>query len=90
MTIPEALALAAQHHKAGRLQAAEEIYRQILSAEPDQPDALNNLGLIAHQTGNHKAAVEYISRAIREKGDVAALWLPVWWAISPRLLSASG
>ena len=38
-TIPEALALAAQHHQAGRLQEAEEIYRQILWSEPDHPAA---------------------------------------------------
>jgi hypothetical protein len=31
-TISEALAIAIQHHQAGRLQAAEQIYRQILAA----------------------------------------------------------
>jgi tetratricopeptide (TPR) repeat protein len=66
-TISEALAAAAQHHQAGRLEAAEKMYRQILSAAPDQPDAHHNLGLIAHQIGNHKAAVDYILRAIPAK-----------------------
>ena len=36
-TISEALAIAVQHHQAGRLQAAEQIYRQILAAQPNQP-----------------------------------------------------
>ena len=33
-TIAEALSLAVQHHQAGRLQAAGQIYRQILAVEP--------------------------------------------------------
>jgi len=60
----EVLAAAIQHHQAGRLQEAEALYRQILQAQPDHPDALNNLGLIAQQVGRYDAAVEYFSRAI--------------------------
>jgi protein O-GlcNAc transferase len=50
-TIPEALAIAIHHHQNGRLQAAEQIYRQILQAEPDEADALHLLGVLAHQVG---------------------------------------
>jgi tetratricopeptide (TPR) repeat protein len=71
-TISEALAIALQHHQAGRLQAAEQIYRQILQAEPDQPDALHLLGVIAHQGGKHAIAVAYIARAIELKENEAA------------------
>lgn len=71
-TIPEALAIAIQHHQAGRLQAAEQIYRQILQAEPNQADALHLLGVMAHQMGRHQAAVEYIGRAIGVQGKVPA------------------
>ena len=67
-TISEALAIAIQHHQAGRLQAAEQIYRQILAVEPNQADALHLLGVIAHQVGKHEVAVEYIRRAIGLKG----------------------
>jgi Flp pilus assembly protein TadD len=70
-TIPEAFALALQHHRAGRLQAAEQIYRQILQAMPNHPDATHLLGVIAHQVGQHEAAAEYIRRAIALKEDVA-------------------
>ena len=69
-TISEKLAIAIQHHQAGRLEAAEEIYREILVVAPDQPEALHLLGTIAHQMGQHKAAIEYIERAIRQKGGV--------------------
>jgi tetratricopeptide (TPR) repeat protein len=66
-TIPEALAIALQHHQAGRLPAAEQIYRQILDAEPDHAEALNLLGVVQAQAGRHQLAVEYISRALAVK-----------------------
>ena len=71
-TISEAMATAIQHHQAGRLQAAEQIYRQVLQVEPRQVDALHLLGVIASQVGRPEVAVEYIGRAIGLKGDVAA------------------
>jgi predicted O-linked N-acetylglucosamine transferase (SPINDLY family) len=73
-TISEALAIAGQHHQAGRLQAAEQIYRQILVVEPNQADAIHFLGVIAHQVGKHELAVEYIGRAIALNGGVAAFY----------------
>ena len=72
-TIPEALAIAIQHHQAGRLQAAEQIYRQILAVEPNHADAWHLLGVIAHQVGKHQIAVEYIGRAIGVKGECGGL-----------------
>jgi tetratricopeptide (TPR) repeat protein len=70
-TISEALAIAVQHHQAGRLQAAEQIYRKILAVEPNQCDAWHLLGVINAQTGNHQRAVEYIYRALAVKPDWA-------------------
>jgi predicted O-linked N-acetylglucosamine transferase (SPINDLY family) len=71
-TISEALAIAVRHHQAGRLQAAEEIYRQVLAVEPNHTEAIHLLGVIAHQAGRHRIAVEYIGRAIELNGMVAA------------------
>jgi tetratricopeptide (TPR) repeat protein len=71
-TISEALAIAIQHHQAGRLQVAEQIYRQILAVEPNHADAWHLLGAIAHQVGKNEVAVEYIERAIRLIGSEAA------------------
>jgi len=53
------------HHQAGRLGPAQEIYRQVLAREPNHPDALHLLGLIAHQAGDNAAAVQLIERAIK-------------------------
>src|SRR5271157_1906523 len=71
-TIPDVLAIAIQHHQAGRLQAAEQIYRQILAVEPNHADALHLLSVVASQVGNHKVAVEYIRKAIELNGTEAA------------------
>lgn len=61
---PRLLQVALAHHQAGRLSEAEAIYRQILGAAPEQPDALHFLGVIAHQLGRNEIAVELISKAI--------------------------
>src|SRR5258707_321142 len=71
-TISEARAIALQHHQAGRLETAEQIYRQILMPEPNQPDALHLLGVVTHRLGNHAAAIEYISRAVSLKATEPA------------------
>jgi Tfp pilus assembly protein PilF len=52
------------HHQAGRLAAAEQGYRQVLSADPRQPDALHMLGVLAYQTGKNEAAAALIGQAI--------------------------
>ena len=71
-TIPEALALAFEHHQAGRLAEAEQIYRQVLQAEPNQVDALHLLGVLARQVGKHEIALQYIGRAIALHANVAS------------------
>lgn len=60
----EALRTALQHHQAGRLQEAEAIYRQILQVEPNHPDALHLVGVIAHHDGRHQIAIDCICQAI--------------------------
>lgn len=69
-SISEALTIAVQHHQAGRLQAAEQLYRQVLAIDPQQVDALHLLGVIAHQAGRHEMAVELIRAAIRLNASV--------------------
>ena len=56
MTPQEALDNALDHHQAGRLGQAEAIYRQILSHQPNHPDALHMLGVLAHQMNQNDAA----------------------------------
>lgn len=62
--VQQALGLAAQHHGAGRLPEAENIYQQILKNNPNQPNALYFLGQLAHQVGRNEIAVELFSKAL--------------------------
>jgi len=64
LSIPAAFELALQHHQAGRLAEAEALYRQILMAQPGQPDALHLLGVVAQQSGRPEIAVELIRQAL--------------------------
>ena len=64
LTVQQALDLAVQHHAAGRLSQAENIYQQILQNDPKQPVALHLLGVISHQTGNNETAVGLITKAL--------------------------
>jgi len=63
-TIAEALNHAATLHRAGELDQAEGIYRQVLAVDQRNADAWHLLGLVAHARGAHPAAAEYIGRAI--------------------------
>src|SRR5512134_1269713 len=63
-SIPGLIRAAIEYHQAGRLPQAEAIYQQVLQMQPDHPDALHLLGLIAHQVGKNEIAVMLISKAI--------------------------
>jgi predicted O-linked N-acetylglucosamine transferase (SPINDLY family) len=52
-------------HQAGRLPEAEELYRAILNAKPDDFDCLHLLGVIYHQRGDHEQAVRHIDAALK-------------------------
>lgn len=62
-TVPEALKVALQHFQAGRLSQAEQLYRQILQQQPEQPEVLQRLGDIAQKTGQTDAAIAYHTKA---------------------------
>ncbi len=70
--IQEAFSAALGHHRAGRLNEAERLYRQILQADPCHADALHLLGVLAHQAGRNDVAVDLIGRAIAQNGRIPA------------------
>ncbi|MBF0214329.1 MAG: tetratricopeptide repeat protein [Magnetococcales bacterium] len=55
---------ALEHHQAGRLQEAENLYRQIIRAEPRHQDAHNLLGFLLHQKGERDEAILSIRKAL--------------------------
>jgi predicted O-linked N-acetylglucosamine transferase (SPINDLY family) len=62
---------ALHYHQRGQLPQAEQLYQQILQAEPQHVAALHLLGVIAYQMGRHDRAIEYIRDALRLQPDLA-------------------
>jgi predicted O-linked N-acetylglucosamine transferase (SPINDLY family) len=58
------------HHEAGELEQAEALYRKALETDPEHPEALHLLGLVAYQQGDFPKAIELISRALPELDDL--------------------
>ncbi|HEY3308658.1 MAG TPA: tetratricopeptide repeat protein [Desulfuromonadaceae bacterium] len=59
--------IAIEHFMAGRLPPAEDVCRQIIGFEPNNPDALHILGMIAHKNGENDVAINFISKAIQSE-----------------------
>jgi len=58
------LAITLEMHQAGQLPSAAQLYQRILAADKDNADALHLLGVLRHQQGDNKQAVELIGRAV--------------------------
>ena len=66
------LEIALEHHRAGRLQEAEARYRQLLSEDPNNPDAAHWLGLLILQSGRAAEAVPLLEKAVALRPHDAA------------------
>jgi Flp pilus assembly protein TadD len=62
--VAELMDQALADHQAGRLEAAEHVYRQVLAGWPEHADGLHLLGVVLHQRGNNAEAADLIYRAI--------------------------
>ena len=69
-----ALQLAISHHQRGELDAAEAIYAEVLRHEPRRADALNFMGMLQFQRGEHERALELLKRA----SQIAPRHAPIW------------
>ena len=63
------MALAAEHHQAGRLEQAEKLCRQVLQKNPGHVDALRMLGLIAAAAGDLEDAEHLLRQALENAPD---------------------
>jgi tetratricopeptide (TPR) repeat protein len=71
----ERIAKAAEHHRAGRLEEAEAIYREILGRNPRNLEALRLLALIAMKTEHYGQAESLLKRAVEIAPDFLAAWI---------------
>lgn len=63
--------VALSHLQAGRLIEAETLCRRILEVEPNKPEVLHMLGVIAYQAGMYDVAVDLIRGALEFAPNVA-------------------
>ncbi len=71
LTLQQALDLAMEHHRSGRFAEAEQLYRQLIQAEPQNPDLVHLLGLVAFHGRRLGPAQEMIERAIAMNPGIA-------------------
>ena len=59
-------------HQSGKTTEAEDWYRRILRARPENVDATYLLGEIANRSGRHERAIELIGKALAANDTIAA------------------
>lgn len=69
--LSDELRAAVEHHRAGRLDKAEDLYRGALRRRPDHPDILHLLGLVALDRGRPERAIQLIGKALQALPDFA-------------------
>ena len=75
LTIDQALRQGVAAHKDGKLQDAERLYRAILQAQPNHPDANHNLGVLAVAVGKPLEALPLFKLAVETNPQVEQFWL---------------
>jgi tetratricopeptide (TPR) repeat protein len=75
LTIDQALQQAIEAHKAGQLQDAERLYRAILQAQPQHPDANHNLGVLAVSVNKAEVALPLFKTALEADPSQGQFWL---------------
>jgi tetratricopeptide (TPR) repeat protein len=82
------LALGVQYHERGALREAEQVYCQVLQADPQNPEALFYQGVLDTQLGRPQLAIDHLNQAIAIRPGVAAfhcyLGLAYWAAGQPQ------
>jgi len=71
LSVPEALALAREHLQGSRRADAEALCVMVLQTEPENPDALHMMGLLAHLAGRQGIALALMEKAARLQPGVA-------------------
>jgi Tfp pilus assembly protein PilF len=63
-SLPEALQAGLEHHRAGRLLEAEQMYLHVLSLHPRHAGAVHLLGLLAFQAGRLDVSEQLLTQAV--------------------------
>ena len=73
-TLPAALGISKNYHRANRLVEAEQGYRQILEVQPQNSKALNGLAVIAQRKGEFKTAENLLTNLLQIQPNNTRVW----------------
>jgi tetratricopeptide (TPR) repeat protein len=73
-TIPQALKLSVIYHRLNQLHEAEQGYRQILAAQPNQPEALYNLAVIMQRREEYQTAESLLKNLLQVQSNNPKAW----------------
>ena len=75
LTINQALQKAVSAHQSGDLPAAEGLYKAILTAQPNHPDANHNLGVLTLGMGKFDKALPFLKAALKVNAKQDQYWV---------------
>ena len=75
LTVDQALQQGVAAHREGKLQDAERLYRAIVQAQPNHPDANHNLGVLAVAVGKPLEAIPLFKLALEANPQIEQFWL---------------
>ena len=90
--MPIDLSEAFVQHRQGDLERAAKIYEAALIEDPDRPEALHLLGLVALQRGDSQRAVSLLSRAtalVPGEADYQGGLAEAYWALGQHCVGSA-
>ena len=73
-TIPKALQMTANYHRANRLVEAEQGYRQILAVQPEYPEALYGLAVVKQRQEEYQTAETLLTNLVQVQPHNIKAW----------------
>ena len=74
LTLNEALKKGVEAHKAGQIEEADRLYAAVLKAQPKNPDANHNMGVLYVGVGKIKKSLPFFKTALEANSSVGQFW----------------
>ena len=75
LTVNEALQKGIKAQNAGMFREADELYTEILNAQPNHPDANHNIGVLSVKLGKLEDSIPFFKKALNTKPSIFQFWL---------------
>jgi len=74
LSVNQILKEAVQAHNSGNIAEAERLYKAVLTAQPQNPDADHNLGVLAISAGKTESSLPLFQTALKSKPSEVQFW----------------